>query len=301
MTVSFEHEILRSLFVARPALAAELLDVLDVAVPPFDTATIESSDLSQLVPAQFHADVVTLFSYGDAPVLSVVVEVQRAPDPAKRGSWPVYVATLAARHACAAAVLVVATTDDVAAWARGPIAVGPGFVLHPFVLAPGDVPVITDPDAARRDPELAVLSAYWHAAAGDRLAVDVALAATEAVRALDDERAKLYLDVILSRLGDVARAALEVLMRQVDYEYQSDFARRYVAEGRAEGRAEGKAEGEASAVLAVLRARNIVVSDVQRARVLACTDLPTLDRWVIAAVTATSADELTLPVLEPEG
>lgn len=34
-------------------------------------------------------------------------------------------------------------------------------------------------------------------------------------------------------------------MNSLGFEYQSDFARRYVAQGRAEGKVEGKAEGKA--------------------------------------------------------
>ena len=36
------------------------------------------------------------------------------------------------------------------------------------------------------------------------------------------------------------------------YEYQSDFARRYFAQGRAEGKAEGKAEGTAEGRAALI-------------------------------------------------
>jgi len=47
------------------------------------------------------------------------------------------------------------------------------------------------------------------------------------------------------------------------YEYQSDFAKRYVAEGRTEGRTEGRAEGRAEEaagnLLSVLRVRGITV------------------------------------------
>jgi hypothetical protein len=62
------------------------------------------------------------------------------------------------------------------------------------------------------------------------------------------------------------------------YEYQSDFAKRYVAQGEARGRAEGeargraegeargRAEGEARGVLTVLAARGIAVPDDVRAR-----------------------------------
>jgi predicted transposase YdaD len=78
------------------------------------------------------------------------------------------------------------------------------------------------------------------------------------------------------------------------YEYQSDFAKKYVAQGRAEGKAEGKAEGraegEAKALLHILAARRLTPSEAQQARILACTDLPTLERWIERAVTAETTD-----------
>ena len=64
------------------------------------------------------------------------------------------------------------------------------------------------------------------------------------------------------------------------YEYQSDFARKYVAEGRVEGRAEG--------LLTVLRVRGIAVPDAVRERILAEKDPGRLERWLEKAVTATS-------------
>lgn len=63
-------------------------------------------------------------------------------------------------------------------------------------------------------------------------------------------------------------------------------------EGRAEGLAEGRAEGKAAAVLAVLAARRIPVPDFVRARIEACQDLKTLDRWITCAATAASAEDV---------
>jgi len=60
--------------------------------------------------------------------------------------------------------------------------------------------------------------------------------ATAACRSIDEERSKLYLDLIDVSLKHSAPEALEVVMNSLGYEYQGDFARRYVAEGRAEGR-----------------------------------------------------------------
>ena len=62
--------------------------------------------------------------------------------------------------------------------------------------------------------------------------------------------------------------------------------------GEARGEAKGEAKGRAHAVLGVLTARGIVVPDAIRARILACTDIPTLDAWIARAATASSATEV---------
>jgi hypothetical protein len=64
------------------------------------------------------------------------------------------------------------------------------------------------------------------------------------------------------------------------YEYQSDFARQYLAEGDARGYARGRAES----LFAVCAARGLTLTDAQRARVRECTDAATLDRWIRHAV-----------------
>ena len=68
------------------------------------------------------------------------------------------------------------------------------------------------------------------------------------------------------------------------YEYQSDFAKRYVAQGRA--------EGEAKALLHILAARKLTPSEVERERIVGCTDLPTLERWIERAVTAGTVEAI---------
>jgi hypothetical protein len=72
------------------------------------------------------------------------------------------------------------------------------------------------------------------------------------------------------------------------FEFQSRYARRLLAEGRAEGRA----EGEARMLLRVLAARGIDVPDDIRARITGCSDLDQLERWADRALTATSVHEL---------
>jgi Uma2 family endonuclease len=54
--------------------------------------------------------------------------------------------------------------------------------------------------------------------------------------------------------------------------------------------AHGEARGRAKAILEVLKARGLDMPEHIRARILACPDLATLDRWIALAVTARSAE-----------
>ena len=106
----------------------------------------------------------------------------------------------------------------------------------------------------------------------------IAAAVLPTVRGLDDDRARLYYDLVYNSLNQATRRALEGMMK--GYEYQTDFARKYVAQGRA--------EEAARAVLTVLRARGFVVPDAFRERVLAEKDPERLERWLEKAAVATS-------------
>jgi hypothetical protein len=60
----------------------------------------------------------------------------------------------------------------------------------------------------------------------------------------------------------------------------------------AEGLAEGEVKAKVAAILAVLAARSVPVTHEVRARVEACKDAATLDRWIIRAATAASAEDI---------
>lgn len=287
---SFTHEGLLLLFKNRPELAPELLrDALGVTLPAYAEVRINSADLTDAQPTEYRADLVVLLVDGK-PVLGIVVEVQLElkKEDRKLYTWPVYVANLRARLECRVCVLVVTPIESVAERARTPIELGPGSTVTPFVVGPKAVPVVRDAEVAARDPELAVLSAMAHGKDEPDVAVSIAAAALAACRRLDDERAMLYFDLIGISLGDAARAAFEDLMAQGNYEFQSDFAKKH----RAAGRAEGKVAGRAEDVLTVLDARGITVSAEQKTRVVDCTDAATLDRWIRKAVTVATAEEL---------
>jgi hypothetical protein len=99
-------------------------------------------------------------------------------------------------------------------------------------------------------------------------------------------------------LNEAARLALEVMMK--GYEYQSDFAKKYVAQGVsqgisqgvAQGLAQGRTEEAARNLLTVLRARGLAVPDAVRERILAQKDPERLERWLEKAVVAPSLAEV---------
>ena len=99
---------------------------------------------------------------------------------------------------------------------------------------------------------------------------------------------------LYNSLNEAARRALEAMMK--GYEYQSDFAKKYVAQGRAEGlsegrtegRTEGRAEGGCARLLTVLRVRGIAVPDAIRERILTQKDPERLERWLEKAAVASS-------------
>jgi hypothetical protein len=279
---SIAHEILVDLFKNRPSLAAEILvEVLGLSLPAYTEARIASADLTEIQPAEYRADVVVVLLDRDVPVRVIIVEVQLAVDSQKRLSWPAYVTVSRAVHGCPAALLVVAPDPVVAGWCAEPIETGvPGFVLRPPVLRRTAVPVVTDPGEAARRPELGVLSVLAHGETEQ--GATIAAAVLPAIQGVDDDRLRLYCDLVYNSLNKAARRALEAMMK--GYEYQSDFAKKYVAQGRAEGRTEEAARN----LLTVLRVRGLVVPEADRERILSEKDPERLERWLEKAAVAAS-------------
>lgn len=241
-----------------------------------------------------------MFAGGSRKTLGIIVEVQLTRHDDKPYTWPAYVANLRARHRCPVCLLVITIEDAVSRWAAKPIEVGPGTRCNPWVVGPSNTPVISGAQEARENVELAVLSAIEHGQSRDvALAARVASAAIVASADIDAERSKLYLDLILISLSQHAPQVLEAAMNSLGYEYQSDFARRYVAQGRAEGRAEGKAEGKAEGrveiLLKLLTLRFGLLSEHVQARIRNISDAQ-MDVMTERVLTAQTLDEALGPL-----
>ena len=285
---SITHEVLAALFRERPSLACELVSRMGVELPPTIDASISSAEFTELEPAEYRADaVVKLDDANGKAAAAIIVEVQLRRDVQKRISWPLYMAGLRARlDGCGATVLVVTLDDGVATWAAQPILLDHnGSVMHPLVVGPRQLPRITDFDQAHGFPELSVLSAAAHAAEED--APNIALAAMMALQHLDNYHSTRYADFVKSSLDPTARRALERLMSLHNYEFQTEFAKRYMAEGRKEGRE----AGERAIVLRQLMKRfgPLPAAAVERVEQ---ADVATVEEWAERLLTAETLDQV---------
>lgn len=155
-----------------------------------------------------------------------------------------------------------------------------GSRVVPLVIGPADVPVVADQARADAMPELAVLSVVAHADSPE--AAEIGRCALAASAKLDEHRAAFYGDIVFAYTNEATRKLLEAMMGLENYGFQSDFAKRFVAEGRVEGRR--------STLMAILDARGLVLSETQRARIEACADLDVLEQWARAAAVAMTSD-----------
>lgn len=285
------------LFRNRPELAPELLSqVLGVKLPEYTDLKLESADLTEVVPTEYRADLVVLL-VDEQPVLGIVIEVQLRPDPKKRYSWPAYLAILRDRVQCDCCVLVMTTDERTARWAGKPSSLGPGSVLTPLVIGPAGVPLVTDKERAKQEPELAVMSAMTHGRGDVKTAVQVALSALEGSRPLARERRMVYLDLVEAALSEAARKAIGMLPEGYEFRGPSYLEGKQagLAEGKQEGLAEGKRAGLealAASVLGVLDARGLSASASERERIEASTDVEQLTAWVRRAAVVNRTSEL---------
>jgi hypothetical protein len=284
---STPHEVVIDMFTERPDLVAPLLSALGCELPDYETVEPRSERAAVVAPTEYYADAVLALRRGGETVLAVVLEVQLRRDPDKPWSWPVYTASLRARMKCPVLLLVICPDSRTAKWAAQPLDFGygnPPTTLTPLVLDPSAVPVVTDPDVATELPELAVLSAVAHPQHPENTQIWRAVAA--GLRTLGADPALRYHDFILTMLPRAVRPAWEAFMSTGlrDYNFTSDFARKYIAEG--------EALGESKSILTVLDARGIDVPDRVRDAITSCDDLDQLQKWLRRALEINQADEL---------
>ena len=305
---TLEHDALVEMFRANPELAAHLLALLfHIEVPPHTSAAVVDSALDQLVPVVFRADlVIELRDAHGAIVLAVIIEMQRGVDAEKKYSWPAYNVNVRAKGRCPTVLIVIAPDPKVAKWAAEPIDTGLGLGSScPVVIGPATVPEVMDASLAAREAELSVLSAITHGNGPNGLAV--VQAALVGLAGLDQEHAAVYFHVIYNALHEPMQRALEVLLMEQQTQGAASFppfVQRLIDRGFSDGKLEGlrdgelkglregKLEGLREALLRLTARAGIALTETERARVQACSDPETLDRWIENVVGAKTAAEV---------
>ena len=278
-------------------LAKELFD----APLPADSRVREvAANFSEVAVTEYRADAVFLIEDTSGRALvAVIVEVQRKPDEDKPYRWLRYAARVHDEYRCDTHLLVIATDEATARWAQRPI---PSFLPGrsaagnaPVVLSPQSLAPIASVEEAKGKLGQAILTALLHAGAADDID-----SAYRALRALHEtagsEAAALdriwwllgLIGGILSQERFTELERLVVLHPETKFVPRTEFERQPFNRGKAEGRAEGEAKGKAAALLRVLAARHLVLSDEQHQLILACQDQSQLERWLDASVTIPS-------------
>ncbi|MEO3870451.1 hypothetical protein ABGB18_16680 [Nonomuraea sp. B12E4] len=275
------HDALNALFRNRPALAVELLrDVFDIDLPADTLVEVNPGDLSDL-PVLEH-EIHPFLSVG--PSHGVIVELQRALREEERQIWGRRAAGLWLRLNRPVLLLVLAPDPRVAAWAAQPVVTSlPGYVLHPLVVGPDRIAILSDPSEAADCLELAVMSVMAHGE--DREVVETFLSALSKV---DEDHGAQYHEYAYCLSSADVRQVMEEIMSSATWPVYSPFAREHFTKGRAAGLSEGKAR----AVLTVLRARGVAITDEALTAITSCTDQERLDQWAHRAATALTVGEL---------
>ncbi len=281
-----EHDALVDMFRDNPPLAPHLVEKLfGVNVPAYKEVCVGDSALNQTKSVEFRADLaLELRDAQQDAVLSIILEVQRDDDPGKKWSWPVYATAQRSRKRCPTIVLVVATDTKVAEWAAKPIDVGLGLtVMRPLVLGPSMIPVITDPEVAEHEPELAVLSALSH---GDgEFGPQVVQTLVHALMQSQHEHLTLYLALVYNHVRAHLKRAIEVMIMEQKAQdkiiVMPPFMQALIDDGAI--------KNSRSTLLRQLKRAGIELTNAQRTRIETCSDLSLFERWtdnIIGAKTA---------------
>jgi hypothetical protein len=275
-------------------------ELFDTPLPAGSRVREVVANFSEVAVTEYRADAVFLIEAASGrAVVAVIVEVQRKPDEDKPYRWLRYAARVHDEHRCDTHHLVIATDEITARWAQRPI---PSFLPGrsaagnaPVVLSPQSLAPIASVEEAKSKLGQAILTALLHAGAADDID-----SAYRALRALHEtagsEAAALdriwwllgLIGGILSQERFTELERLVVLHPDTKFVPRTEFERQPFNRGKAEGRAEGEAKGKAAALLRVLAARHLVLSDEQHQRIVDCQDQSQLERWLDASVTILS-------------
>jgi hypothetical protein len=275
------HDSVTAIFTEHPELAVEITASLSGApVPQGVPVRVAAPNFNDRPSSDFQADAVIVAGPARDPVRAVIVEAQKRTLHDKPPQWARYAAQLWTFLRCPVDVLVICPDAKSAFWYARPVPTTlPGYTHLPIVLPPSAIPAITTPDEAAARPSMAALSVAYHGADPA-----VCRAFADGLRQLPPDDAVKYHEHAFNMAPLAVQRILEQLMTSSTWPVYSPIAKEHF--GR------GQREGEADAILLVLEARGLDVTDADRERITGCTDLRQLKKWVRRAATAEKTGDL---------
>lgn len=246
----------------------------------------------------------SLPSSGSDPSPWLMVEVQNRKDEQKGRSWHLSTSVLLQQGGMGDLV-VVTSSRSVARWAsrvahhRGVL--GTRKRLSPVVLhlSKDHLASLLDPAA----PELALFAVWARCRGAGPEAKRVALRALEVSESLPEGLREAQVRAILAMLGERLLRVLKETIMDVTQIPETKASRAfrlfYEERGRAmllaKRSADAFAEGQRGALLAVLAARGLAVTEAERSRIEAISDPAALDEHIRRAATARTVAEVLAP------
>ena len=283
------QEILIELFRESPTISIDFLKrILPVEIPAYDKAEFRQEALDSFSPKNTRPASAVVFSKEGVTRLAIALELQF--DDTSPYRWPHHVSAWRAKLRAPVFLLVLTLDQLLTDILATPISLGhPGYVFKALVAGPKQIPRITNVEEGRRNPQLALISAFAHADSPGGLAV--LLAACAGLLTLDDARARFYHDFVLTSLGEATLRELDAMTAEGRYDYQSDFAKKYFTEGREKGRIEGQMFATRRLMLRMLSQRRWAPNPEQMDKIEAAS-LAQLERWFDHAPMASNLAEL---------
>ena len=293
-------------------------------LPSYKSLHREKGDLGDLYTVERRADLVLTLRDGDTIKAGIILEVQLQADNRKFYQSPAAAASLHAELNLARfdpktntekgtpipVYLVFLTFSEATAqWAQAPIkTLLPNSALQFLVIGPSAIPRIETAQAAKKNPEMALISAMAHARRPKDIAV--VAAAFEGISSIvDPERGNVYLDYLAAVLSDPLKNHLEKLMN-IDpntFQFRSTTFRKLLqdmvdieankiatkaAADAAEAKAKERLISKREDLLELIKLRQLALKAPEQKKIEACDDMTTIATWFANAATAATIQEV---------
>jgi hypothetical protein len=285
------HEIIIKAIQDDPKTAAWLLDLTDRGhrLETCSDAETRSNSLGSPGLTERRADVVICLSFPDEPDRIVICEVQNKWKNEKYYRLPGYIARAFEDYRTPVELILVCSTDALAArYAKG-IEIGPDNIVRVHAVGPAGVADSTKPIP---NAAAAVIAAVLRAAPPADEIESYVSTLDHWLGTIEPGLAADYMMCLVPNIAAEVAALLEELMQTKSRPYHSAYSDRLRAEGREEGREEGAVREARRFLVELIEATQGGITPEQRGRIEACDGLHQLHAWMTKFITTRSANGL---------